>query len=529
LKWLADERELQRRFVEAGEALPRREQALRAEREEREHAARLRLTELCHRLERLAQQETVKQASVDRAMAAAADADEHLPSLPAAERDDLRQRLAAARQTLAQRADAEAHADDWMRWANAGLQQQLIEQAEALLASDDPRRMLRESASLDQEWKRVGAAPQKQSRMLWDRFRRARNELRRRCDAFLAENLAAKEGLCRAVEALADSTDWNATAAAIRKMQEEWKQIGPVRQHLSDALFARFRAPANRFFQRYEQHRRERKEQHDERVSRMRTLCEAVEALADSTDWDASAAEIRRLRQEAQQVWGRRPPEPPRPGREPRETDALRQRFEVASSRFFDRHRRRDALELETKLAALENILADLDSLRLELAGAEAPPEQVTQRLRDRLADWRRAGPLPADRASEFGQRLQAACDAIEAACPGGFAEGELDAESNVAQREKLCTRLERLAASAAAVDQPSDLAERLRLALAARTIGGAAAPPEEQERQDAMAAADRLREKWQRLGPVIGARARALAERFAKADAELAELCGRG
>jgi hypothetical protein len=124
---------------------------------------------------------------------------------------------------------------------------------------------------------------------------------------------------------------------------------------------------------------------------------------------------------------------------------------------------------------------------------------------------------------------LQAACEAIEAAYPGGFPDGELDADSNVAQREKLCTRLERLAASvAAAVDEPGDLAESLRLALAARTIGGAAAPPGEQRRQDAMAAADRLRDKWQRLGPVIGARARTLAERFAKADAELAALCSR-
>jgi hypothetical protein len=174
--------------------------------------------------------------------------------------------------------------------------------------------------------------------------------------------------------------------------------------------------------------------------------------------------------------------------------------------------------------------LADLDSLRLELAGAEMPAaEQVTQRLKDRLAEWRRAGPLPPDQAGVLSQRLQAACDAIEAAWPDGFPAGELDAESNVAQREKLCGRLERLAASVAAgADEPGDLAASLRLALAARTIGGAAAPPGEQMRRDAMDAADRLRSKWERLGPVIGARARILAERLAKADAELAELCGR-
>jgi hypothetical protein len=47
--------------------------------------------------------------------------------------------------------------------------------------------------------------------------------------------------------------------------------------------------------------------------------------------------------------------------------------------------------------------------------------------------------------------------------------------------------------------------------------------------RRDAQEAADRLRDKWQRLGPVIGPRARALAQRFAQVDAEVTDLCGPG
>jgi hypothetical protein len=75
--------------------------------------------------------------------------------------------------------------------------------------------------------------------------------------------------------------------------------------------------------------------------------------------------------------------------------------------------------------------------------------------------------------------------------------------------------------------DQPSptDLAERLKLALAANTIGGTAATQREQALRDAADTADRLREKWQRLGPVIGTRARALARRFETAAAELNAL----
>jgi hypothetical protein len=125
---------------------------------------------------------------------------------------------------------------------------------------------------------------------------------------------------------------------------------------------------------------------------------------------------------------------------------------------------------------------------------------------------------------------LQAACDAIEAAYPDGLPEGELDDESNVRLRQKICVRLERLATSLAAdvgEASPNDLAERLKLALAARTIGGLATLPREQLQHDAMDTAARLREKWQRLGPIVGNRARTLALRFEKAAAGLTELCG--
>lgn len=530
-KWLADERALQRRFVEAGEALTQQEQSMRAERQQRERAARGQLKALCHHLEQLAQADTITPAAADRALDAAADAVAQLRALPAAEREALRQRLTVARQTLAQRVDEHALAEDWKRWANADVQQQLIERAETLLAADDPRQMLKEIGRLEQEWKRFAVAPRRQSQVLWNRFRAARDALRRRGDAYLAENLAKKEALCVAVEQLADSTEWNASAAAIRRMQDEWKQIGPVRQPLSAPLFERFRAPANRFFERHKQFRLARKEQRDELVSQMRRLCEAAEALADSTDRDATAAEIKRLQLGAQEVWGRRRAPVPRQREGPRQSDALRDRFQVACDRFFDRYRRRDDVELEARLGAVETILADLESLRLALAAPEAPtPEQVTERLKDRLAEWGRVGPMPPDRAGALTQRLQAGCDAIEAAYPNGLPDGELDAESNVPQREKLCVRLDRLAKSLATglvEPSPSDLAERLKLALAANTIGGPATPPRQQIVREAVEAAERLREKWQRLGPVIGNRARALARRFEKADAELTDLRG--
>jgi hypothetical protein len=530
-KWLASERALQRRFAEAGAALSTQVQALRSERQQRERAACAQLKGLCARLEQLAQADTVRRAVADRAVGAAADALRHFPALPASEREVLRQRLAAAQQTLAQRVEEKAIAERWRRWANADVQQKLIERAEVLLAAGDPRQMLREIGQLERDWQRVAVAPRDQSQALWERFRVARDQLRRVRDAYLSDNIAKKEALCVAVEQLADSTDWNATAAAIRRMQAEWKQIGPVREQVSAALFERFRAPANRFFDRRKQLLLADKERREERLGRLRELCEAAEALADSTDWEVTALEIKRLQAAARDVWGRRrTPVQPQLGGEG-QTEGLRHRFQLACDRFFDRYRRRDELELEATLAAAETILADLESLRVSVTGADAPPVQdVATRLKDRLAEWRRLGTIPPDRANTLHQRLLATCDAIETAYPDGLPEAVLAAESNVQQREKLCLRLERLVTSlTASVDEPSprDLAERLQLALAANTIGGLAATPHEQALRAAAETAERLQEKWQRLGPVIGHRARVLSLRFDKASADLNALRG--
>lgn len=531
-KWLEEERTLEQRFATAGEALLQQRESQRAERQEREQDARRRLQALCVRLEHLGQTESLTRTAAERALAAAEEAVAHLRALPGPEREALHQQLALAREQLIQRMARQANVEEWERWASAEVQQGLIDQAEALLAADDPGKILRELGVLEREWQRFPTAPRDQSQALWDRFRRARNALRRRADAYLAENLARKEALCVAVDKLADSTEWSTTAAAIRQMQEEWKQIGPVRQRLSAELFARFRTPANRFFERHKEFQRARRAQRDEMLGRMRALCEAAEAVADSTEWETAAAQIKQLQQQARDVWRRRRA-PARPeGEKPRPGDLLGDQFYATCDRFFERYRRRDELALQAKLTAAEVVVADVESLQRALTEPDPPPtDAVITRLQERVAEWSRVGPLPPAATRALTERLRASYDAIETAC-NGFPEGAFDAESNVGQREKICVRLERVLASlrtTTAKPAPSDLAARLTLALAANTIGGSAAPAQDRARSEALSTADGLIEKWHRLGPVIGSRARALAARFEQATTDLRALRGAG
>lgn len=108
-----------------------------------------------------------------------------------------------------------------------------------------------------EEWKKLGYASRKSNNALFSRFRAA-------CDAFFAAkaaffaetkdtqqaNLEAKTRLCEQAEALMESTQWKATSDKLIKLQKEWRTIGAVPKRQSDAVWNRFLAACDTFFNR---------------------------------------------------------------------------------------------------------------------------------------------------------------------------------------------------------------------------------------------------------------------------------------
>lgn len=91
---------------------------------------------------------------------------------------------------------------------------------------------------------------------LWKRFRTARTKYDRQRRAFFsqldverAEVKRVKEKLIAEAEALSDSTDWGSTSAAYRNLMDQWKKAGRASRNLDDALWARFRAAQDKFFE----------------------------------------------------------------------------------------------------------------------------------------------------------------------------------------------------------------------------------------------------------------------------------------
>ena len=151
---------------------------------------------------------------------------------------------------------------------------------------------------LQDEWKQAGPVPRDQNQPIWDRFRAA-------CDAFYVKhkeylakedgerriNLERKTALCVQAEGLIESADWNGTTNRLRKLQEEWKAVGPVPKAQSEEIWVRFRTACDNFFGRKRLHFDEIDAEKGENYKKKIALCERLEALVlDPSNSEAVSA-----------------------------------------------------------------------------------------------------------------------------------------------------------------------------------------------------------------------------------------------
>jgi hypothetical protein len=504
---------LERRLADARTRLEQRRQEAGQRRDDLQRENLARLETLCGRVEELAAAEAVKPATLRRDLQAIEEALTDPGPLPASERrTSWTERLSDLRDRLVRRLAQEEQAEEWRRWANAGAQEEIIVRIEALLAANDLAEGTRQLTTLQDDWARVATASPDKSQALWERFRAARNELRRRCDAYLAENLEKKRALCAQVAGVGDATTWNETADLIRRVQAEWKEIGPVPGKHTKALWQQLREPCDRFFARRKEHFGRIDAERQENATRKTALCEQAEALADSTDWDATTEAMKKLQAE----WKRSGP-PPRD-----QAEVLWQRFRTACDRFFERRSRRGELAREETTGRARTICEQLEGLAADVGDDGPRADEVSQAIDRAWAEWLALDSSLLDDAAGLAARFDAACARIAETRPESFTGTRLDPAVTRKRREKLCTRLEEIAGAAGAPPKQlslQEMAQALRDKLATNTIAGGAEPVRGRK-PDVGAEVQRLVEGWARLGPALDADSRALAERFERARA---------
>jgi Arc/MetJ-type ribon-helix-helix transcriptional regulator len=483
-----------------------------------------RLQQVARQVETLAVSEQMSLKAGDRALRDIKTAiDDRAPLPSKKDRQELQARLEAARATLGPRVQELRDADEWQRWANLQVQEQLCKEMEAIKGEENLDTASRKMRELQARWKQVALAPRAQGEAMWRRFKTAQDDVFARTSAHLTaqneergSNLVAKQALCARAEALADSTDWVKTAAEIQGLQAEWKKIGPVSRGHEKAVWERFRAACDRFFTRRHEDLKHRKEEWSSNLAKKEALCEKAEALADSSEWENAASQLKRLQAEWKTIG---------PVRKSK-SEAVWQRFRGACDRFFDRYKHRDQVDLQQKAAARDQIIRDLEGLLPQNGTPADAPDNLYTTVQDARTKWQHAPEVPRQVQQDLAARYHQAIGQLVGTWPSAFSGTDLDPDTTRKRMEKLLAKVEELVPAAQQRAQarqlsPTELlAEKWRERLAANTIAGSRAAQENDDLRwrNAEQEVRSAQSQWTRLGPVPADVAGPLNERFQRA-----------
>lgn len=136
---------------------------------------------------------------------------------------------------------------------------------------------------LQKQWRTIGFAPKKENTKVYERFRTA-------CDRFfelkhnfyadvkgdMEHNLTLKQALCEAAELIQESEEWKEATDKLLELQAEWKKVGAVSRRHADAVWKRFRAACDHFFERKSAHFADVENQYSANLQQKQALLEEM-------------------------------------------------------------------------------------------------------------------------------------------------------------------------------------------------------------------------------------------------------------
>ncbi len=143
---------------------------------------------------------------------------------------------------------------------------------------------------LQGEWRTIGFAPKKQNqtiyaeyRALCDAFFQAKGEFYKNFKAGQAANLDKKRELLRQAEELKDSTAWKEATDKFVKLQQAWKEVGPVARKQSEEIWQQFSAACDHFFAQKKAATQGQATIEKENLEKKKAIIAEIEALAITT------------------------------------------------------------------------------------------------------------------------------------------------------------------------------------------------------------------------------------------------------
>ena len=145
---------------------------------------------------------------------------------------------------------------------NLARKKAIIQEIKGITAQNDPnhkswQKSVKQVQKLRDEFFELGSVPKKENKALWAEFKEATNEYNQVKNAFfkdqkkeLMANLKAKKDLILLAEKHLESEDFEQSTPIMKKIQADWRNIGPVPHRDSDKIWKRFKTACNAYFEK---------------------------------------------------------------------------------------------------------------------------------------------------------------------------------------------------------------------------------------------------------------------------------------
>ena len=153
------------------------------------------------------------------------------------------------------------------------------------------QKKIKEIEALREEFFSAGKVPLKVNQATWDKFKESVRNFNKKKNAFYKNlkkeqltNLQKKLDLIKVAEDNKDNDDFASTTPLMKKIQNDWKQIGHVPRKDSDKIWKQFKKACNHYFDRFHASLNEANKEGMDAFNKKQELLEELKAIDFSKD-----------------------------------------------------------------------------------------------------------------------------------------------------------------------------------------------------------------------------------------------------
>ncbi len=296
---------------------------------------------------------------------------------------------------------------------NLQLKQKVLHKLQQLRNEDkDIKSVELQLRVLQDEWEEIGPVLNDDWELLkskyWETVRQIYDKINAHYESqrqVYVQNMEQKRALVSAIESLCleaqnatHNKTWDLLIERLRKVQEDYKKIGPGSRRENEMVWKAFRAQCDAFFELKKQYNKSQNEVYSGFYHEKKALIEAANQLKDSSDWKEASHQIINLQKKWKTI-----------GSSGKAENRLWMEFRGVCDAFF--HAKETAnqsleKEKEENLIRKMNVVSQISDLPI------ADKAEALKTLRELSAAFLELGPVPHQKKDEVYTKYKTALDA---------------------------------------------------------------------------------------------------------------------